>query len=235
MNNLRDTDNWIDDAIDWSNLLQKTTDISSKMSSAKIIKGSNGRNVMTDTEGNDLLYGYGGNDDMIADWGNDTLYGGTGNDTLDSGFGRDVLYGESGNDVLVALEGNDKLNGGIGNDRLEGWEGNDTMAGGSGSDIFVFQSKLSLRSNVDSITDFTTADTVQLENDIFTKLTKTGTLSSSAFWTGSKAHDSNDRIIYNKSNGYLYYDQDGTGSKGAVLFAKLDKGLALTYKDFYVI
>jgi len=227
MKNLSDKINWIDDAIDWSSLVQKTASTSSTMSSAKIVRGTNSSNDLYGTDASDVIYGYAGNDDIIDDFGNDTIYAGAGNDTLDGGFGRDVLHGEAGNDVFRALEHNDKLYGGL---------GNDTMESGTGSDIIVFNTTLNSRTNVDRIDDFSVRyDTIQLENKIFTKLTKTGALSSSAFWTGSKAHNSNDKIIYNKSTGYLYYDQDGTGSKAAVLFAKLDKGLALTYKDFYVI
>jgi Ca2+-binding RTX toxin-like protein len=226
MKSMNERRNGIDAAIDWDSLLHKSASTGAMTSSAKVITGSNTKNYLIDTDDNDVLYGYGGNDDIIADWGNDTLHGGAGHDTLDGGFGRDVLYGESGNDVLRGLEGSDRLFGGA---------GRDTMEGGSGSDIFVFNAALNTRTNVDSLPDFKTADTIQLENRIFTKLTKTGTLSSSAFWTGSAAHDANDRIIYDKSTGNLYYDQDGTGSKNAVLFAKLDQGLALTSRDFYVI
>jgi 16S rRNA U516 pseudouridylate synthase RsuA-like enzyme len=44
-----------------------------------------------------------------------------------------------------------------------------------------------------------------------------------------------DYVIYNKKTGVLSYDVDGSGSKAAVEFAQLRKGLALTYKDFFVI
>jgi Ca2+-binding RTX toxin-like protein len=193
---------------------------------AKVILGNNRSNDLYGTDADDVIYGYSGNDDIIDDFGNDTIYAGAGNDTLDGGFGRDVLYGGSGNDLFRGLEGKDKLHGG---------SGKDTVEGGSGSDIFVFDTALNARTNVDSLPDFRTADTIQLENRIFTKLTKNGALSSSAFWTGSAAHDANDRIIYDKSTGYLYYDQDGTGSKAPVLFAMVDPGLALTSRDFYII
>ena len=55
------------------------------------------------------------------------------------------------------------------------------------------------------------------------------------FWTGSNAADAEDRIIYKKSTGALYYDADGTGAKAAVQIATLKKGLALTVSDFFVI
>jgi len=226
MNSLNGNRNTVDDVIDWTGLARGAAVTISKASNAKVVQGNDSRNDLYGEDTSDVIYGYGGNDDIIDDWGNDTIYAGAGNDTLDGGFGRDVLYGEAGNDLFRGLEHNDRLYGGL---------GNDTMEGGSGRDIFVFNTTLNSRRNVDKMPDFATADTIQLENKIFTKLTKTGPLSSSAFWIGSAAHDADDRIIYNESTGYLYYDQDGTGSKGAILFAKLEKNLALTHSDFHVI
>jgi len=55
------------------------------------------------------------------------------------------------------------------------------------------------------------------------------------FWTGASAHDANDRIIYDKATGALYYDDDGTGRHAQVKIASLKKGLGLTKSDFHVI
>jgi len=60
-------------------------------------------------------------------------------------------------------------------------------------------------------------------------------LASAAFWVGSAAHDSSDRIVYNSANGALYYDADGSGAGAAVPFANLSTGLSLTYAQFTVI
>ena len=167
---------------------------------------------------------------------NDTLLGNSKMNFLFGEGGKDVLKAEGGDDWLEGGTGNDTLYGGTGDDLLYGDTGKDSLYGGSGDDVFVFSSRLG-SSEVDTIQDFKVSDdTIWLEKSIFTKLGKAdANLSSSAFYTGTKSHDSSDRIIYNKSNGYLYYDQDGTGSKSAVLFAKLDKGLKLTYKDFMII
>jgi Ca2+-binding RTX toxin-like protein len=134
--------------------------------------------------------------------------------------------------------GNDaanNLSGGSGNDLLYGYGGKDKLTGGSGADIFVFASSLT-SSSTDTIRDYSVAaDTIRLENAYFQALTRTGTLASSAFHTGSAAHDSSDRIVYNKSAGALYYDADGTGVAAPVKFAQLAAGLGLTHADFYVI
>ena len=42
-------------------------------------------------------------------------------------------------------------------------------------------------------------------------------------------------LIYNASNGYLYYDADGTGGAGPIRFARLQEGLKLKASDFYVV
>ncbi len=88
----------------------------------------------------------------------------------------------------------------------------------------------------DTITDFNHVDdTIWLENAVFTKLGVAGALNAAAFWTGTAAHDANDRIIYNKATGALYYDADGNGAGAAVQFATLTTKPALAANDFVVI
>jgi Ca2+-binding RTX toxin-like protein len=138
--------------------------------------------------------------------------------------------------VLRGTTGHNALLGGSGNDTLHGGLGKDTLAGGIGKDIFVFDTKPNTRSNVDTITDFSAADdTVHLMKSVFTKVAKKGALSSKAFWTGAKAHDADDRIVYNKKTGILYYDQDGSGAKAAIQIAKLTTKPPLTAQDFFVV
>ncbi len=141
-------------------------------------------------------------------------------DTLTGGNGDNWLRGDGGNDYLV---------GGLGNDQLRG---------DGGSDYFVFNTKLSAAYNVDDIEDFNVAaDTIKLENAIFTKLSGIGTLSADQFVANDKgcAEDASDRIIYEKDAGNLYYDSNGKASGGRVLFATLDDGLAMTAADFFII
>jgi Ca2+-binding RTX toxin-like protein len=138
-----------------------------------------------------------------------------------------VLRGTSGANALV---------GGSGNDTLYGGAGKDVLTGGTGQDIFVFDTRPNTRSNLDTITDFSVADdTIHLKKSVFTKLAKKGALSSKAFWAGAKAHDKDDRIVYNKKTGALYYDDDGSGGHAMVQIAKLSKNLKLAAKDFFVI
>lgn len=60
-------------------------------------------------------------------------------------------------------------------------------------------------------------------------------MASKYFYKGAKAHDANDRIIYDNKKGVLYYDPDGTGSAAQIKIATLSKKLKMTYKDFFVI
>jgi len=167
--------------------------------------------------------------------GNDTLTGGAGDDTLFGNGGNDLLTGGAGNDVLVGGAGNDRLFGGQGKDVIKGGIGADVLTGGAGKDIFVFDTKPS-KTNVDRITDFSVKDdTIHLAKSVFKAVGSKGSLTKKAFWIGAEAHDADDRIIYNKSTGKLYYDADGNGSGAAVQIALLKKGLAMTEKDFLII
>ncbi len=156
--------------------------------------------------------------------------------------GADTLTGDILNDILSGLAGKDTLSGLAGNDKLSGGLGNDVLTGGTGGDIFVFDAKLSKtnaankKANLDKIVDFSVPDdTIHLAKSVFTKLAKKGALAKGAFYGGSAAHDRDDRVIYNKKTGALYYDQDGNGSHAAIQFATLSKNLKLNQKDFFVV
>ncbi|NRP75406.1 Alginate lyase 7 [Ensifer psoraleae] len=127
------------------------------------------------------------------------------------------------------------LNGGAGNDLVNGGAGKDTLSGGIGNDTFFFNTALNATTNIDRITDFSVpADTIRLENAVFTVLGTVGTLAAAAFHLGSAAHDADDRIVYNPSTGGLVYDSNGNAAGGAVQFATLSTGLSLTHADFLV-
>jgi serralysin len=154
------------------------------------------------------------------------------------GDSRSLIENATGGGGSDRLTGNtiaNTLKGGGGNDTLNGMTGNDILLGGAGADSFVFSTNLST-ANVDRLTDFNpVSDTIYLENGIFRALTKTGALAAGYFHTGPAAHDTSDRVIYDKTSGTLFYDADGTGAAAAAKFALLPKGLALGASDFLVI
>jgi Ca2+-binding RTX toxin-like protein len=210
---------------------------------ANSIYGDAGGNYLDGAGGADTLYGYGGNDNYFVDMAADKVVEGSTGGTADRVFTTASYTLPNYVEHLYALDassinltGNTLRNivcGGNGANKINGGLGIDTLYGEGGKDIFVFNTKPS-STNYDRIGDYNvTYDTIYLENAVFTKL-KAGKLASYAFWKGSKAHDRDDRVIYDSAKGYLYYDADGTGSSKQVLVATMSKYLKMTYADFYV-
>jgi ELWxxDGT repeat protein len=192
------------------------------------LEGNAQKNTIDGKKGNDTIDGAEGNDTLKGSEGNDVLKGGSGNDSLDGGEGRDALQGGSGKDTLK---------GGSGNDTLRGGANNDTLDGGSGKDQFRFDTAPASKSNVDHITNFKIGeDKVALDNGIF----DVGpSLTASEFLSRSSGHDARNgsqHIIYDRSNGELWYDEDGKGGKSAVKFAVIDnKPAGLSVDDFAIV
>ena len=198
--------------------------------------GEPGNDRLTGSSGNDVLLGGDGHDTLTGQSGSDTLNGDSGNDRLDGGSSADALNGGIGDDRLYGGAGDDALSGGSGNDRFYGQSGADVLRSGSGLDVFVYHALSKSSADVDTIRDFSVAgDTFLLNNSAFTGLGREGQLKTSAFWTGTEAHDASDRIIYDRVSGVLYYDQDGTGATEQVAFVKLSAGLRMTALDFQVV
>jgi Ca2+-binding RTX toxin-like protein len=220
---------------------------------ANTITGNSGANTLSGGSDalTDTLIGLGGNDIYIINSATDNITEAAGQGTADRvrasvsfalAAGDNIEFLETVNataTTAINLTGNETINtviGNAGSNVLNGGLGNDTLTGGSGSDIFVFNTALNASTNRDTITDYNVAaDTIRLENAIFTKVTGTGTLSSPQFFQGTAAHDADDRIVYNAATGALIYDSNGNASGGAIQFATLAKGLALTNADFVII
>ena len=100
----------------------------------------------------------------------------------------------------------------------------------------MFSTALS-KSNADKIADFKhDTDKIVLDDAIFSKIGPS--LSKGEFYAkagATKAHDGNDRIIYDKATGKLYYDDDGKGGHAAVLFAKLSGHPTIDAGDFAIV
>jgi Ca2+-binding RTX toxin-like protein len=195
-----------------------------------------------------VLLGHGGNDSLLGGAGNDSMDGGSGNNYLDGSAGNDLLQtnegsafmlGGAGDDTLVTVFnlGNDNLNGGEGNDQLLSGAGNDTLTGGAGNDRFYFYPGMvsSFASmGVDIITDFTSGqDQMYLPSSVFSGLT---TINFANVTSDQLAASSSANIVYNLTNGNLFYNSDGVtdgfGSGG--LFAMLAPNLTLAASDFVI-
>ena len=154
--------------------------------------------------------------------------------STDASIGTDVLngieniYAGDYADTLIGSSVANIIDGSSGDDTVYGGLGNDSLTGGAGSDLFVFNSKLNAKSNLDTITDFTSGDDVlELSTSIFKKLV--GTLSASNLVNGTKALDSDDYLVFN--NNTLYYDADGSGNGKAVAIAQLTGVTSLDITD----
>lgn len=188
---------------------------------------SNANDVYTSGSLQDAILGFAGNDYLNAGAGGDWLDGSTGNDTLYGGSGHDQVFGGSGADRLYGGTDADRIFGQNDSDYIWGSSGRDTLSGGAGSDRFYFNTTSS-SSNFDTISDFTTSDSLWLSGKIFAKL---GTsVSSGELRLGTRALDSNDYLIYNSANGRLYYDADASKTKYApVLVADLQNKAPVSY------
>jgi Ca2+-binding RTX toxin-like protein len=229
--------------------------MTAKGAGAISLTGNGSNNILTGNAAANVITGGTGADRMIGGDGNDTYdVDNTGDQVVEAASGgtSDLVYSSinliladhveqlvgtgsgkltlAGNSLGNAVTGNaaaNKINGGLGNDQL---------TGGLGKDSFVFDTKLNAKSNKDKILDWNTKDdTIRLENKIFTKLKKTGTLKKDYFVLGSKAKDKNDFIGYNKKTGDLWYDTNGSGKGGQVVFANIGKNKKIFHDDFVII
>lgn len=201
--------------------------------------------------GRDVIDGEGGTDEIRYDFDRDPSLKSPRGVTVNLKEGRAVdgylqkdklsgienVYGSAGDDGIVGSDGDNVLNGGRGADRL---------TGGKGHDTFAFDSYfLPFGESADTISDFDTrADSFQLDNDRYFQglaTTRTGgerRLADKSFAVGEHetGWNKNTRILYDKADGDLYYDQDGSGGDDdARVFAHLDNNPTLTASDFLVV
>lgn len=212
---------------------------------ANTLIGNSGANRLNGGAGADIMKGGSGNDIYVVDNAGDkvTELSGQGTDVVESSVtfslaGQHIETLKLTGSAAITGTGNGLVNTLIGNSAaniLDGGGGADTLTGGGGADTFAFTTALS--GGIDRITDFqASADRVQLGGSAgqpFAALAS-GALGAAAFRIGSAAADSDDRIVYNSATGALLYDADGNGGGGAVHFATLSTGLALTASHFTV-
>ncbi len=232
---------------DFLNVLLSGNDRIFGTSQADILFGANGGDALSGKAGDDSLSGGAGRDTIRGGGGQDTINGDGGNDVIFGGPGGagnpgyNYLNGGNGNDVISGSVDLDYQDGGAGNDTLVGALFFDTLTGGTGADDFVFRSTANLTNNP-FIYDFGDgADEILLDNDRFRALGAPGDLKPSMYREGANATDATDRIIYDPSNGRLWYDPDGAGGQGKKLITivfDLDPMTAfvdLSAADFRVI
>lgn len=208
------------------------------------LDGGSGNDSISGGSGDDWISGGTGQDGISGGTGADRVYGGSGNDRISGDAGSDRLSGDAGNDKIFGGTGSDTINGGSGRDTITGGSGNDKIYGGAGADLlnggagrdaFVFNTNIG-KGELDTIQGFNPfEDTIVLDRTIFKNLGSSGRISWDEFQWAGKAHDADDRILYDFTTGVLSYDADGNGSGGAVKFVKLDPYLWLLPDNFRII
>lgn len=163
----------------------------------------------------------------------DTYSLSAGRDAVRGFGGDDLMRGFAGADRLIGDAGADTLLGGIGADRLTGGAGVDNLTGGAGSDAFIFTHRGA--ANREIITDFNaTDDALRFDTATFTGFSYTGQLNGIEFVAGAVALDPDDRFLYRRVTGNLWYDADGSGDGAKVLVAELTDGTALSAADIFL-
>ena len=213
-----------------------------------VLTGNTSNNILNGLTGNDIMRGGIGNDTYIVDSTSDVVQEGaaagtdavksTATFTLTANTERLYLVGTAAINGTGVNGGSELLVGNSNANRLNGLTGNDYLTGGLGADVFLFNTALNSATNHDTINDYNVvADTIQLENAIFTLLTATGTLAANLFENTSIAGQSGSEVIvYDKANGDIYYDTNGAGAAGGLVrFADVTNNTALTAADFVVV
>ena len=211
--------------------------------SADDVYGNNANNAFALAGGADTMRGLGGNDtyqvlqagDRVieaANGGTDTvrafitytLGANVENLTLS---GTTAISG-SGNTVTNVIHGN------AANNALNGREGNDILQGFGGRDTFMFNTTITT-TNIDRVRDFSTVDDfLKLDDAIFSQL-NVGTLTASQFKNiATGTADSDDRILYDRDTGYMFYDANGSAAGQRYMFAIIENKVAVTNADILV-
>jgi hypothetical protein len=201
--------------------------------SGDVVTGTNGsNNKLEGTANNDILNGLGGND---------KIYGLAGNDTINGGAGKDKLYGGAGQDTFVFDTAVKKGHF----DQIMDFKPSDDTIQISLAALKAFKVKGPKTGDVLSKKG---ADDDKGKPDDkggsksvgFDKLFVKGQkLQKKFFNVGTKLNDtpdgSNDYIFYNKKNGFVYLDVDGSGKGKGIEILKVKPGTTLTADDFLFI
>ena len=163
------------------------------------------------------------------------LYGANGDDALLGAKGNDVLIGGRGDDAIDGGEGDDALSGGVGDDALNGGIGADALRGGLGSDRFIFDKA---RVGVDRIEDFDAGeDHIVIDASGFGGGLRAGDLAGNRLVQSAtpSATQNFGQFLYDRDDGRLYFDENGTGAGGVTLFAQLDGAPSIGASDFILL
>ena len=173
---------------------------------------------------------------FVRDLSDETAADFTGTDGRDILIGEDLadtLSGAAGEDVLRGDRGDDTIDGGAGNDEIEGGFGADNLTGGADADRFVY---LQPSEGGDTITDFTPSeDKIVVNPGLFEGGLEEGEPVQLVSASEPVAENEGGTFLYNTDTGELFWDEDGTGTGGAVLLATLTGAPSISASDIEVI
>lgn len=208
---------------------------------------TNSAETKTGTAKNDRLTGTADNDILSGLSGNDTIFGLAGNDTINGGAGKDKLYGGEGQDTFVFDTAVKKGHF----DQIMDFKASDDTIQISLAALKAFKVKGPKISDVQSKKGADDdkgkpddkggrPDKGSTKSVGFDKLFVKGQkLQKKFFNVGTKLNDtpdgSNDYIFYNKKNGFVYLDMDGSGKGKGIEILKVKPGTTLTADDFLFI
>ncbi len=207
-----------------------------------VVTGNSGDNLIDGGPRNDLMTGGLGNDIyLVRDAGDLVIEGaGGGIDSVRSFISYELsaevenLYIQT--NVALNGRGNALNNTIVGNNVanvINGREGSDVLTGQGGADTFVFDRAASAQ-NADRIMDFQgDADRFLFARSAFEGFAA-GPFQADALIYGTAAAQAEDRLIYDRTTGRLWYDADGTGSGEQQLVAVLANRATLDAGDIFL-
>ncbi|MCD6071738.1 MAG: hypothetical protein K0S42_2254, partial [Microvirga sp.] len=209
---------------------------------------TNSAETQTGTGRNERITGTADSDILSGLGGNDTLFGLAGNDTLNGGAGKDKLYGGEGQDTFVFDTPVKKGHF----DQIMDFKPSDDTIQISLAALKAFKVKGPKTNDVQSKKGEDDdkgkpddkgggrPDKGSTKSVGFDKLFVKGQkLQKKFFNVGTKLNDtpdgSNDYVLYNKKNGIVYLDVDGSGKGKGIEILKVKPGTMLTADDFLFI
>ncbi|WP_201860228.1 hypothetical protein [Microvirga soli] len=209
---------------------------------------TNSPETTTGTGKNDRLVGTADMDILNGLGGNDTIYGLAGHDIINGGAGKDRLYGGAGHNIFVFSAAVKKGHF----DQIMDFNPSEDTIQISLTALKAFKVKGPKTSDVQSKKGADDdkgkpddkgggrPDKGSTKSVGFDKLFVKGQkLEKKFFNVGTKLNDtpdgSNDYVFYNKKNGFVYLDVDGSGKGKGIEILKVKPGTTLTADDFLFI
>lgn len=194
--------------------------------SYEAVDGLSNVEIISASDGDDILNGGSWSDYFLGQNGNDLIYGNAGDDVLKGGAGDDKIYGGEGNDLLSGDAGTDTIYAGLGDDVIaqNDASSSDFISGGLGSDtIDLSELNLGMLKKQIFAQSFDSATPLNASNSdyaVVANVSKSGeiALSTSTKWGVASANKNGDSFLFvdgDKSITKAIYKAEVELNKGA--------------------